>query len=64
MNIVIWDFREQAPNVVWTGYGKKTPVILFKGEAVIKKRNDYKAVGGRQRFIVGNTGKMMFLINK
>ncbi|XP_064600356.1 tubulin polyglutamylase TTLL5-like isoform X2 [Liolophura sinensis] len=38
---------EQAPNVVWTGYGKKTPVILFKGEAVIKKKNDYKAVGER-----------------
>ena len=34
-------------NVIWTGYGKKTPVILFNVAAVLHKRMNFKTVGER-----------------
>ncbi|XP_067680981.1 tubulin polyglutamylase TTLL5-like isoform X3 [Haliotis asinina] len=34
-------------NVVWTGFGKKTPVIVFKVEAVMQKKPDLKTIGER-----------------
>ncbi|XP_050404221.1 tubulin polyglutamylase TTLL5 [Patella vulgata] len=34
-------------NVVWTGYGKKNPVMLFKVEAIMNKKSDFKTVGER-----------------
>ncbi|XP_041351009.1 tubulin polyglutamylase TTLL5-like [Gigantopelta aegis] len=34
-------------NVQWTGYGKRTPVILFSVEPLLNKKNDYKLIGER-----------------
>ncbi|CAD5121869.1 DgyrCDS10332 [Dimorphilus gyrociliatus] len=43
--------RSRAPkkikNIVWTGYAKKTPVLLFSAESVVTKNPDAKIVGER-----------------
>lgn len=39
-------FRSDSSNVVWTGFGRKTPVIVFKVEGVMQKKPDLKTIGG------------------
>ncbi|XP_071079263.1 tubulin polyglutamylase TTLL5-like isoform X1 [Haliotis cracherodii] len=36
-----------SSNVVWTGFGRKTPVIVFKVEGVLQKKPDLKTIGER-----------------
>ena len=31
---------------MWTGYGKKIPVLIFKAESVVSKKPELRAVGG------------------
>ncbi|CAE1269866.1 TTLL5 [Acanthosepion pharaonis] len=39
------------PNIKWTGYNKKVPVIMFHSEAVLQNVSKYKKVG--ERFHMG-----------
>lgn len=39
------------PNIKWTGYNKKVPVIMFHSEAVLQNISKYKKVG--ERFHMG-----------
>ncbi|CAH1792719.1 unnamed protein product [Owenia fusiformis] len=39
--------QEDHANIVWTGSGKKTPVIVFKADALIKKKPELKSIGER-----------------
>ncbi len=34
------------PNVMWTGYGKKMPVLLFRADSLVTKKVDAKSIGG------------------
>ena len=34
------------PCVMWTGYGKKTPVLIFSAQAIIQRVPELKAIGG------------------
>lgn len=38
-------------NIQWTGYGKRTPIVTFKPEAMLLKKGNYKAVGGKYLII-------------
>lgn len=41
-------FRDvDKPNIKWTGYNKKVPVIMFHSEAVLQNISKYKKVGGK-----------------
>lgn len=35
----------ENPNVVWTGYGKRIPVIIFKANNIVTKRAEAKNIG-------------------
>ena len=37
----------EHPNVMWTGYGKKTPILLFRAESLVGKKVDAKSIGGK-----------------
>lgn len=39
--------RDKNLNIVWTGYAKRTPVILFNVSSVLQKRLNFKTVGER-----------------
>ena len=37
---------EEYPTIVWTGYGRKVPVVVFKADAIVSKKPEFKAIGG------------------
>ncbi|XP_025104519.1 tubulin polyglutamylase TTLL5-like isoform X3 [Pomacea canaliculata] len=39
--------RDKNFNIMWTGYGKRTPVILFNSNCILHKKTDLKAIGER-----------------
>ncbi|KAJ8308477.1 hypothetical protein KUTeg_013351 [Tegillarca granosa] len=39
--------HKESMNIQWTGYAKKTPVILFNPDAILQKKAHLKAVGER-----------------
>ncbi|XP_076463867.1 tubulin polyglutamylase TTLL5-like [Babylonia areolata] len=39
--------RDKNLNIIWTGYSKRTPVILFNVGSVLQKRMNFKTVGER-----------------
>ena len=45
-NLNCFFFSESAKNIVWTGYGKRIPVLLFKADVLLSKNQQAKAVGG------------------
>lgn len=45
-------FSDEYPNIVWTGAGKKTPILIFKPEAIEKKEPAFKVIGGKWTFTV------------
>lgn len=40
--------REEQPNVVWTGYAKKTPILIFSAQNMVNRKSEAKGIGGRQ----------------
>ncbi|XP_076443155.1 tubulin polyglutamylase TTLL5-like isoform X2 [Babylonia areolata] len=41
------DSRDKNLNIIWTGYGKRIPVILFSVSSILHKSSDFKTVGER-----------------
>ncbi|KAL8620268.1 hypothetical protein ACOMHN_064558 [Nucella lapillus] len=41
------DNRDKNLNIIWTGYSKRTPVVLFNVSCVLPKRITFKTVGER-----------------
>ncbi|KAL5009107.1 hypothetical protein ScPMuIL_014688 [Solemya velum] len=39
--------HKDSLNIVWTGYGKRTPVIVFDANAVLQKKGNRRMVGER-----------------
>ena len=39
-------FSDEYPTIMWTGYGKKTPVLVFKPDAIVSKKPDFRTIGG------------------
>uniref|UniRef100_X1ZPC2 Tubulin--tyrosine ligase-like protein 5 n=1 Tax=Capitella teleta TaxID=283909 RepID=X1ZPC2_CAPTE len=39
--------RKSPSSIVWTGYGKKTPVLVFKAGNIVNKSAEIKAIGGK-----------------
>ena len=39
--------RDKTLNIIWTGYAKRTPIILFNVSSVLLKRTNFKTVGGK-----------------
>ncbi|GAB1609839.1 tubulin polyglutamylase TTLL5-like isoform X1 [Argonauta hians] len=39
--------EEDKPNIKWTGYNKKIPVLIFHADAVLRNKCKYKKVGER-----------------
>ncbi|KAL8565160.1 hypothetical protein ACOMHN_003947 [Nucella lapillus] len=41
------DSRDKSLNIIWTGYGKRIPVVLFNVNSILEKSTDFKTVGER-----------------
>ena len=39
--------RDKTLNIIWTGYAKRTPIVLFNVSSVLLKRTNFKTVGGK-----------------
>ncbi|XP_064621564.1 tubulin polyglutamylase TTLL5-like isoform X3 [Lineus longissimus] len=39
------DHDPEHPNIIWTGYNKKIPVVLFKSDVLIHRRADMRSIG-------------------
>ena len=39
--------RDKNLNIIWTGYAKRTPIVLFNVSSVLLKRTNFKTVGGK-----------------
>jgi len=54
-------FSSKSLNIQWTGYAKKTAVVLFNSECVINKRMNLRTVGGMCTFrTLGNKSLIVY----
>ena len=45
--VICWFLSsDEYPTIMWTGYGKKTPVLVFKSDAIVSKKSEFRAIGG------------------
>ena len=54
----------EHPSVVWTGYGKRTPVLIFRADALVNKTAEVRTIGGKRiitLFTPGLPGGFRFL---
>ena len=42
----------EQPNIVWTGYGKKTPVLIFSAQNIVNRKPEIKAIGGGSTYCI------------
>ena len=42
----------EQPNIVWTGYGKKTPVLIFSAQNIVSRKPEIKAIGGMLTYYI------------